>query len=174
MENENTNTKVAVGSALWRARMRAGLERKQVARLLGQKSIDGVSRYESGRQLPSLRTTLKLEIIYGAPAAVLLEELSEELRREIDEKRRQAPKTNAPAMNPPSAANEASGREEFCSYAESLDRAELPDDDLELVHRHAVALVNRFSAYRSGREAPSSSLPPPAQRGALNEGEAHV
>jgi transcriptional regulator with XRE-family HTH domain len=56
---------------LWIARKRAGYPQKVVARLLGNRSLSIVSEYERGRKLPSLRTALKLELMYKTPLAQL-------------------------------------------------------------------------------------------------------
>jgi len=59
------NTAKVPNTALWRARRKSGLERKQAARLLGHKSPDPVARYERGESEPNLDNALKLSIIYG-------------------------------------------------------------------------------------------------------------
>ncbi|HEY2933116.1 MAG TPA: helix-turn-helix transcriptional regulator [Acidobacteriota bacterium] len=55
----------------------------RVARLLGHKNEEMLSRYEHGRSLPPLLTALKLEIIYRVPVAFLYPELYETLRNRI-------------------------------------------------------------------------------------------
>ncbi len=52
-------------TALWRARRKSGLERKQSGRLLGHRGADAVARYERGDAEPNLDNAIKLAIIYG-------------------------------------------------------------------------------------------------------------
>ena len=51
-------------TALWRARRRSGLERKQAAWLLGHKNPDPIARYERGETEPSFDNAIRLSIIY--------------------------------------------------------------------------------------------------------------
>src|SRR5690349_18861952 len=67
-------------------RRRKLLKPKQVARLLGHKSTEQLSRYENGFKVPNLRTALKLASIYEVPIREMLDEYYaaclEEIRRE--------------------------------------------------------------------------------------------
>lgn len=70
-------------NSLWLARKKVGLGQKNVARLLGHKTISAVSEYETGRLLPSLRTALKLAAIYRTPVCDLYAPLYGELEQEV-------------------------------------------------------------------------------------------
>jgi transcriptional regulator with XRE-family HTH domain len=65
------------------ARKKAGLGQKSVAWLLSNRSASAISGYEHGRTLPTLRTALKLEIIYGTPVSELYAPLRQEVAGEI-------------------------------------------------------------------------------------------
>lgn len=52
------------GYRLRKHRKLMGLSRGTVARLLGHKSTDLISRWERGKALPSLENVLKLSVIY--------------------------------------------------------------------------------------------------------------
>ena len=64
MKNIQKSAKVP-NTALWRARRKTGLERKQAARLLGHKSPDALARYERGEIEPNFDNAVKLSIMYG-------------------------------------------------------------------------------------------------------------
>lgn len=71
----------------WIARKKAGLGQKSVARLLGYHCTSPISEYEHNRLLPSLRTALKLSIIYGTSLQQLYASLYGELEQEITKAR---------------------------------------------------------------------------------------
>jgi transcriptional regulator with XRE-family HTH domain len=52
-------------------RRRSGLTQQDVAFLIGSESGTQISRYEKRRRLPTLRTALALQCIYGVPVAEL-------------------------------------------------------------------------------------------------------
>ncbi|SRR6266481_4104242 len=64
-------------------RLRRGLSRKTVARLLGFKKTTQVIRFEKGERLPTLTKALQLEIIYRIPVAFIYPDLYASLRDEI-------------------------------------------------------------------------------------------
>ncbi len=72
-----------IANKLWIARKRAGYPQKVVAALLGNRCLSIISEYEQGRKLPSLRTALKLELIYRTPLAELYPDLYAELAAEL-------------------------------------------------------------------------------------------
>ena len=75
--------KTKLNNRLWQIRHKIGLEQKQVARLLGHKTTDQISRYERGRSVPSFKSACKLAIIYGTSLPELFPEHCEQYRREI-------------------------------------------------------------------------------------------
>lgn len=52
-------------------RRRAGLSQRDVAALLGDKTVSKISRYERRRRLPPLRMALAYEAILGKPVSQL-------------------------------------------------------------------------------------------------------
>lgn len=52
-------------------RKRAALTQADVAALFGIESASKISRYERGTRLPSLKTALAYEVIFGRPVAAL-------------------------------------------------------------------------------------------------------
>jgi transcriptional regulator with XRE-family HTH domain len=124
-------------NSLWRARKRRGLKQKQVAHLLGQKTIDQVSRYEIGTRLPVLRTALALEIILGQPSKVLFRDLYTTVRDDITKRL----DLNAALR----AALPTIDSVDHCSVTESLVSKNVSDADLDKAREHSIYLVNVLS-----------------------------
>lgn len=120
---------------LWLGRRRRGLEQKQMAYLMGHKTLGQFSRYETGSRLPKLPSALKLEIILGLPLRLIYPELYEELRREVKDC------ANSPVLNNALVDLFGDGR---CEYAELLN-GKPTKDDLQTVRRHATKVVNKIS-----------------------------
>ena len=124
-------------NSFWRARKRRGLKQKQIASLLGYKTVDQVSRYESGAQTPTLKTALKLEIVLGAPPRVLFSELHQDAFQEI------AARLNA---NSALRAYVPELHEiDFCSFAELLRSPRLTEENVDRVRKHAIHITKAFS-----------------------------
>lgn len=84
-----------INSRLLDARFDAGLSVAEADLLLGGGKGRVVGRIERGRRLPSLRTAIKLEIIYQRPIRYLLPELYEALTQEVH-RFREARRASAP------------------------------------------------------------------------------
>jgi transcriptional regulator with XRE-family HTH domain len=82
---------------LWIARKKAGLGQKVVARLLGYRSTSPISEYETGKMLPSLRTAMKLALVYNASIPELYPVLYQALAEEIETRRRRFPRVVTPS-----------------------------------------------------------------------------
>jgi transcriptional regulator with XRE-family HTH domain len=117
---------------LKRARKARGLKQKHVAYLLGHRSVDQISRTESGIQLPSLTTALKLEIILGVPLRLLFQEQYEQLVTEINH-RHESNKVLRGLL-----AGSLVGS--HCSYRESLKSSMPSQEDLERARDHSTEL----------------------------------
>jgi transcriptional regulator with XRE-family HTH domain len=77
-------TQEALTNYLAMHRRRLGLSQAEVAHILGAAvSATNVSRTETGHTLPSLKTILKCEILYGVPTHELYEGLLEAIRDEM-------------------------------------------------------------------------------------------
>lgn len=85
------------------ARRKRGLSRKQVASLLGYRSISTVARLERGVIAPRMRTLLLLEILYRTPVAYLYPRLYAALREELRLKEGTPHRPNGEAQASPSA-----------------------------------------------------------------------
>lgn len=149
MKKETTKIK----NNLSQARRRSGLSQKQVSFLLNRKATDEISRYEKGIYMPSLKTALRLSIIYRTPLHLLYQSLYKEYREEIAATKKNHPHL-FPGDDPPpmlDSSEEMQG-EEYCFYANLLQTRVPSDLELELVHRHTINLVNvsgNFSRTRS-------------------------
>ena len=148
--NTNNAQPLIQANNLWQARKRAGLERKQVAFLLSIKSSDMISRYESGKHIPTLKTALKLEIIYQVPVRLLFQGLFEELRAEINEIKRKH-QSLLPKEDWFPKSSEQLKQEEFCFYTEILKNHVPSDQEIEIATKHIIALNNTVSDYKQGR-----------------------
>ena len=104
---------------------------KQVAKLLGDKTTDNVSRYERG-MTPSLKNALKLGIIYNIPIQVLLDGYYESCLREIKREATQG-----------IDADWHDGEEhDFCTLEEKLESNRHPDGlVLDAARSHTAKLI---------------------------------
>jgi transcriptional regulator with XRE-family HTH domain len=59
------------------------LSQKQLAGLLGFRFPTHLSKYELDQRLPSLRTALACEIVFGVPVSVLFEGLRAEVEEDV-------------------------------------------------------------------------------------------
>src|SRR3546814_8175736 len=64
-------------------RMRWALSQKQLAHLLGFQTCAHLSKYEHDQRLPSLRSALACELIFGVPVSTLFEGLHAEVEEEV-------------------------------------------------------------------------------------------
>jgi transcriptional regulator with XRE-family HTH domain len=119
-----------------------GLELKQVASMLQQRSTSQLSSYESGAAVPGLRNYLKLMLIYDATPKDMLPGLIEACRSEIEESVRQ--RTFVLAY--PDRVRVLDGVNS-CSYADKLEPGISPEDrDLVLRHVRSLATgINRVA-----------------------------
>lgn len=124
--------------------------RKQVSFLLSKKSNDELSLYERGIYVPNLQTALKLEVIYRTPIRLLFQNLFNQCRNEIQQRKLEGGKTlNEMSWFPTHA--EKLTQEEFCFYAELLKNHIPNQTELELVQKHSISLINVTSDYKQGR-----------------------
>lgn len=121
-------------SRLRLARMRLGYEQKQIAKLLGYKTIPQISRYETGQRLPSLKIALKFSIIYKLPVRVLFNTYYEECLRELESR---AKLPNHRSNSHPDLAEPS----DYCSYTEMMNSRFLTDLDKKKVKKHILNLM---------------------------------
>lgn len=119
------------------ARQKRSIDQKQVAKLLGLKGIDQISRLERGVKLPSLKTALKLGIIYKIPIRILLDGYFEACWDELKRQEKQFSSSGISKVEYDAADLE------FCSIDEKLKSAEITPDDLANAYRHSAELIRR-------------------------------
>jgi transcriptional regulator with XRE-family HTH domain len=78
MQNKTQNTNTL---DIYRRRMR--LSTRHVARLLGDKDVSRLSKYERGQRLPNLRNAFRLSAILRVPVEFLFPSLYDLLREQI-------------------------------------------------------------------------------------------
>jgi DNA-binding XRE family transcriptional regulator len=64
-------------------RKRSGLSQGEVAYLLGSSTRTKVSRYERGRYVPTLRTALVFEALFGTPVSEIFAGLHQSAEKEL-------------------------------------------------------------------------------------------
>ncbi|MBK9156433.1 MAG: helix-turn-helix transcriptional regulator [Chloracidobacterium sp.] len=134
---------------LRRARLRCGLEQKQVAFLLNQRSAAEISRYETGFYLPSLKTLLKLEVIYHMPIRLMFQRLFEECQVEVMERKREHTHILSNSdWYPKWPVQLKEG--EFCFYANLLTNQIPTEPELKTVSKHILNLMNTTDSYKQG------------------------
>lgn len=127
---------------LWLARKRRGLEQKQVAYLLGHRSIDQMSRYELGTRLPPLENALKLEIIYGVPLHFLFKELFRKLEDEVWQR---ISFNSVLHKHYGNRVTSVTGLSEYCAFAELLASPSASEADRATARRHVTALAKKLA-----------------------------
>lgn len=124
---------------LWQARHKAGLEQKQVARLLGHKNCDQISRYERGVRMPGIRIALKLELIYGIPISNLFPEHYQKYRAEI------AANTSNSILPSFDETAEKLSDANICTYDNSLLKKKVSDADISAANKHSIRLIQNIA-----------------------------
>lgn len=120
------------------ARKRLCYEQKQVAQLLAHKSVNMISRYETGLDVPSLKTALKLSIIYKLPIRVLFQKYYRECQ---DEGTTRAKNLNRESM----LKFDLTEPTDYCTYSELMKTSFLNEIDEKKIHRHTLMLMNERS-----------------------------
>ncbi len=118
---------------LWLVRKRSGHEQKQIAKLLGR-SIPQISRYETEQRIPSLKTALKLSIIYKLPVRILFQTYYEECRKELLSRAE-------PPNRPSTLSLDLTEPTDYCSYTEMMKTSFMTDIDKTKVQRHVLELM---------------------------------
>ena len=117
------------------ARKRLGYEQKQVAQLLAHKSVNMISRYETGLRVPSLKTAIKFAIIYKLPIRILFHAYYHECREELT--------VRAKTLGQQSILkSDLTEPTDYCAYIELINSSLLDDIDKEKVRRHIKQLMD--------------------------------
>lgn len=141
MQNE---TNIKIKHSLRQARLRCGLDQKQVALLLNQSNTNQISRYENGERIPGLMTIIKLEIIYHTPIKILLQALFEQYQTEIN-KRRKENQNLFPRGDWFLRPEDSLKEEEFCFYAEILKDREPTLIEKQMINKHVITLIKSIN-----------------------------
>jgi transcriptional regulator with XRE-family HTH domain len=120
---------------LWLARKRFGYKQKQVAALLGYKTIQQMSRHETGLRMPSLKTVLKFSIIYKLPVRVLFPVYYREC---LDELNNRAKLIGQESM----LKFDLTEPTDYCDYVELINSSFITDVDKAKVRRHIKMLMD--------------------------------
>lgn len=127
-------TKITYANRLAFFRKKNSIGQKTVATLLGRRSVAQVSRLELGVKLPSLKTALKLAIIYKIPVHILLNGYLDACREEMT---RHEKKVNLSDSN----LKAIPGEIEYCSFDERLGTGSVRRTDLDKARGHAAAVA---------------------------------
>lgn len=135
-------TPTKINNALWRLRQQRQLEQKQVARLLGHKTTDLLSRYERGLQQPGLTNLIKLSLVYQATLLEMFPEHADDCRLELEPILKRMPRL----LGQQSIYEELTENVHFCTYARLLEQTAVPSKtDLDLVRKHVTNLMREVS-----------------------------
>ncbi len=126
---QNKRTRFKNRLAMFRRRM--FLERKQVANLLGHKTVDQISRYERGLKMPSLATAMKLEAIYSTPIAMMLDGYFQASQKGIH------------WAGSLAAKKDQDPEIDYCSIEERLKRPKAKPSHLLKAYTHCARLIRR-------------------------------
>ena len=136
---------------LWQARHKCGLEQKQVARLLGHKNCDQISRYERGARMPGLRIALKLELIYHTPVSHLFPDHYQKYRVEIALNTSQS---FHPLTLPDKQVAERLPEAHVCTYDNLMLKKKPDTAEIQAVNKHTIHLIERISDVTHRRRTP--------------------
>lgn len=119
-------------SSLALRRKRLGYEQKQIAVLLGHKTKHQICRYENGQRIPSLKTTIKLSILYGLPVRILLDRYFHQCKKELESRLEHS--TLAAKIN-------LEGISDYCSYLEAMNSARISQNSADKIRHHIKVMV---------------------------------
>lgn len=125
-------------SSLALRRKRLGYEQKQIAALLGHKSTQQISRYETGQRIPSLKEALKLSLLYNLPITVLFDRHLRRCREELERAIKNSNLTSKINLENEDGAY-------YCSYLWLLNSLEISEKDSDRIRRHIKILIEERS-----------------------------
>lgn len=128
-------------SGLWRIRRKRGLERKQVAWMLGHQSPDPIARYERGERRPSLDTAIKLAVLYDCPIEEIFGEKYDVLRSELSSRTLKVPRT----MFSTTHSSNLMGKINRCSYERLFEESALNDVGKTAIRDHVTNLAKHLA-----------------------------
>ncbi len=141
---------IKTNNRLWQARRRSGLEQKQVARFLGHKNCDQISRYERGMRMPGLRIALKLELIFRTPVSALFPEHYQQYRAEIAANTVQSSALPLPDEQVTERLPDA----HICTYGNLLLQKKPTESDIDAARKHTIKLTRKIGEVISEQKPP--------------------
>jgi transcriptional regulator with XRE-family HTH domain len=131
------HNKIGYSNRLALYRRRKAIGRKQVARLLGHRTIDQISRFERGVKVPSLKTALKLAIIYDIPIRAMLDGYFDTCREEVRMQELSISKLRK------ATDKSIELKTDVCTISDSLAKEGVTGLELEKARRHSAELIRR-------------------------------
>ena len=124
--------KTIFGNQLERIRISQNLLPEQVAALLGFKTTGPITHFEKGLRTPSLKTALKLAIIYNVPIRAMLDRYYEACLHEV--------RTRASEVGEAPYCSYVFG---FCSFEQELSAKQITRASLAKIRRHSSDLIRK-------------------------------
>lgn len=112
-------------------RIRLGLEQKQIAQLLGQKSIYQYNRLENGQRPPTLKDALILSLIFRLPITTLFDEYCRKCGNELYQQLKDSSLSNL--IKPESFGH--------CDYLEMMNSKLISQENSDKIRSHIKILV---------------------------------
>ena len=112
-----------------------GLEQKQIAHLLGQKTIHQYCRLENGERTANLRDAIKLSLIFKLPISTLFDDCFYKCREELEKD-----------LKISSLANRIKLEQiDYCSFLEMMSAKYISRENADKIRRHIKVLVEERS-----------------------------
>jgi len=140
----NLMSPVQPNNHLWQARTKRGLRKKQVAYLLGNRTEYQISRFERGVRTPSLKTALKLELIYGAPVRWLFGDITARSAAQVQEQLVSGTLLQNRYSDLRDRIEQAT---EYCSYSEQTRPEPLAETYRQRIRRHIATLTRIIARF---------------------------
>ncbi|MGI8467017.1 MAG: helix-turn-helix transcriptional regulator [Pyrinomonadaceae bacterium] len=125
-------------SSLALRRKRLGYEQKQIAVLLGHKTIHQICRFESDQRIPNLKAAIKLSILYGLPLDDLFDNYFRCCREELENRLESCGLTDKFKLE--NVRNAA-----YCSYLELMNSARISESSADQIRHHIKVLIEERS-----------------------------
>lgn len=116
-------------------RISLGLEQKQIASLLGQKTIYQYNRLENGQRAASLKDAVKLSLVFRLPISTLFDEYFQKCRDELQKQ-----------LNTSSLSDRIKLENvEQCAYLEMMSSKYIGTENADKIRHHIKVLVEERS-----------------------------
>jgi transcriptional regulator with XRE-family HTH domain len=116
-------------------RTQMGLEQKQIASLLGQKTIHQYSRLENGERVASLKDAVKLSLIFRLPISTLFDDIFQKCQEDLRKQLKNSPLSEVIKLE----------SIEQCSYLEMMSSKYVSLENADKIRRHLKVLVEERS-----------------------------